>query len=157
MAVDNQRVHAYLQEALDRRSEGSLTDRLYGTLSDLMALRDGGRCDDDSLAAADHYMHMRWATAMVGPALNGTLGSFVMAYDGLYKAVDEAVRAATGLTIVIKTGNCPPSRFSPLFVAWALKGLADGNADFLFRRWQSSPRLVAPYRPGPPSRWEEVF
>lgn len=147
MAIDNATVHVWAQQALDKYKKiWGVRERLYlAAFEYLYAKREEGYCFDDSLAAASHYMHMRWAAATLGPGFKPVFVAMVISYDGLWKAVDLLVTKATGKKTIPRTGGCEPSPFNPLLVAWALRGIQDGCVDFIFH-WGSA-ELEAPSLP----------
>jgi hypothetical protein len=148
MGVNNARVHTYIQDALDNNWSGLLIPRLDAAFTEVNAQR-GLRCTDINLAAADHYLIMRYLTNRFSPAIAGVLVTMVAAYDGLYKGVRDLVTTFGGPDIVFRTGNCKATPFSPLVIAWGDTGITDGTLDCVpgGPHWQSSPDIYAPKIP----------
>ena len=146
MSVDNGRVHDIIQTALDNHSTGRLLPRLEDAWQEVNTQRSQ-KCGDYNLAAADHYLIMRYLTARFSPAIQAILVDMVLAYDGAYKGVSSLIQMFGGGDIVFRTGNCPATGFSPLVIAWGMTGIADGSVDCTGPVFQTSPRIAAPGAP----------
>jgi len=156
MGVNNAQVHAHIKNALDRHSSGTLLPRLDNAFTEVNSQR-GRRCADLDLAAADHYLIMRYLTNRFSPAIAGILIDMVLVYDGLYKGVRELVEWAGGPDIVFRTGDCKATPFSPVVIAWGETGVSDGVLDCVpgGPHWQSSPKIFVPNLPL--GWWDRLF
>lgn len=146
MSVENAKVHDLVQYALDHHPRGNVLDRVLDAFYDVNAQRSG-HCDDLNLTAADHYLISRYVIVKCSPAVATVYSAMVTTYDGLYKGVNELVKAASGKDIVFRTGKCPAANFSPLVIAWAFTGISDGSLDCVSTKWMSSPKLAVPKIP----------
>jgi len=156
MGVDNAKVHNHIQRALDDHAIGALTTRLDKSFGDVNTLRSK-KCGDLDLAAADHYLLMRFMTNKFSPAVAGPLFEIIVLYDGIYKGAAALVASLGGPEIVFRTGNCPATPFSPLVIAWAETGVSDGILDCVpgGPHWQSSPKIYVPKVPA--GWWDRLF
>ena len=148
MGVDNQKVHNYIQDAFDDHRDGSLDYRILRAFSDVNVQRSS-ECDNLNLAAADHYLITRYVIVKYSPAVITPVIMAIGAYDVFYKAIQEVVTFFGGGEIVIRTGNCRATPFSPSVGLWAETGVSDGVVDCFNAKWQSSPKLKAPRSPLP--------
>jgi hypothetical protein len=146
MAVNNSKVHKYIQDALDNNSNGSVEDRLINSFYNVNALRTD-QCQNQDLTAADHYLISRWVVLRCSPAVSTVLLALITGYDGFYKGLNEITKYQTGTDIVFTTGHCPASSFSPSIVLWAATGVSDGNVDWTESFVQSPTKLYAPKAP----------
>src|SRR5262245_12892549 len=70
MGVDNAKVHNHIQDALDDHAIGALTTRLDKVFEYVNTTRSK-KCGNLDLAAADHYLLMRFMTNKFSPAVAG--------------------------------------------------------------------------------------
>ncbi len=72
----------------------------------------------------------------------------VYVYDGLYKGMSDLSEVLGGPALVFETGNCKPSGFSPLVIAWGQTGIADGVIDCVNGDAFASPPRITSSWPG---------
>ena len=151
MAVDNGTVQRIIQKALDANNyTGDVSSRLNNAWSAVNYQREapgGVNCGNGNLAAADHYLFMRWAGSVVGPAGFAFLQILVQGYDGLLKAGQAVYDYIFGGSIVFQTGQCQATGFSLLVLLWAQQGVRDGVTDYCFT--ENDDMLTAPSNPYP--------
>jgi len=141
MGVDNAKVHDYIRNALDDHWSGTLIQRLDEAWQDVNSQRSH-QCDNLSLAAADHYLIVRWLICKYSPAIAGVLSGMISAYDGAYKGARWVIEEFGGPDIVFRTGSCKATTFSPLVYAWAQTGISDGVLDCTGPVFQSSVKNI---------------
>lgn len=146
MGVENAKVHNYLRWAVDNHWSGPLMPRLLDAFYDINGLRSE-QCENLDLAAADHYLIMRWVICKCSPAVAGVASLMVTGYDGVYKAARWAIEQMGGPDIVFRTGKCRATSFSPMVIAWAQTGISDGILDCTGPLWQSNPKIFVPKYP----------
>src|ERR1035437_1904544 len=148
MSVDNGRVQAIVQQALNAYGPtGDVSTRLDRAWRAVNARREmpgGVNCGDGNLAAADHYLFMRWTASERGPAYVPFLYTLTSTYDGLLKAHQAVFDLLFGGDVVFKTGSCKATGFSLLVLLWAQQGICDGAIDF-FR--SDDAKLTCPSNP----------
>ncbi len=150
MAVDDLTVQRIIQTALDHHNtHGDVSARLDKAWKEVNAMREapgGANCGNYNLAAADHYLFMRWAGSELGPASTMALMLLVDGYDGFYKFGQAAYDLIFEGDVVFQTGRCKATGFSPRVFLWAQQGIRDGVVDF-FRG--DNAKLNSPSHPIP--------
>lgn len=147
MTVNHSKVHDHIQDALDNHTYGTLIQRLDAAFTEVNAKR-GTQCENLNLTAADHYLFSRWLVNKYSPLIAGVYIDMIVVYDGIYKAANEAAKKVGIGNIVFKTGNCQPSSFSPMVLAWAMTGVSDAVMDCAtLTVFESSPKIYAPNVP----------
>lgn len=148
MVVDNQKVHDYIQNALDNHWYGHLGQRISDAFDEVNGLRRD-QCSNLDLTAADHYLFCRWVIINYSPLVSTVAMAGIGLYDGVYKMGNQIAEMCGGGTLQLRTGTCPVSVFSIPVIMWAQTGIADGNIDCLYNKWADNARIEAPRSPLP--------
>jgi hypothetical protein len=116
---DDGAVQAHIDQALEQNSD----DVGNASLSLMAKRNESTDCDDENLAAAEHYMFARWLVGeLYVPA--GMVTAAVVDY-ALFKIV--AFQPYAFLNWVL--GHCQATTPSTFQVKWGLKGVLHGRAD----------------------------
>jgi hypothetical protein len=128
MAVENSVVQAEAQSAIGQIKGGRLTIHQAKALGIVIAKRqwNGGQLDNDSLAAADHYLNMRMLTS-ASFSLYPIGASLIVGYDLLKSTLAYLPAEVQEILSETKAPLTPPT---PEIRAWAWRGLNDGLKDF---------------------------
>jgi hypothetical protein len=120
---DHKKIHSIIVERLKNASGIIVIDRLFSAWSSSRNLREDGRCGDDNLAAAEHYLYTRWYVADNGWAGWAYMNALIPGYEG--------IKMFGARKILPETGKCKVSPFDPKAVLWALQGTNEGFGDYL--------------------------
>jgi hypothetical protein len=127
MAVDNSVVQAEAQAAINQTS-GVYTLHEARALGVIISKRqwNNGQLDNDSLAAADHYLNMRMITSF-NLELYPMGASMIVGYD-LLKA--SLALLPDEVKEILQESKSPLTAPTPEIRAWAWRGLNDGAKDW---------------------------
>lgn len=121
MAVDDKVVHDECQFAVDSYLQGYRTIRLAKALGQLIQKRRQFP-DNESLAAADHYLNMRMMTSASPPLF--PMGMVLIAgYDLLKKSL---LLLPDEIAEMFQETQAPLTKPTPRGREWAFRGLKDG-------------------------------
>ena len=127
MAVDDKQVEALIADYQGRFSTAS-SDLERNRLA-FRSIKDfrnaAGDSEDESLAAAEHYLFSRYMVSNSVVAYDQMM-LMVLGYDGI-----KAIAQTNGtLEMAMRHNKArPTSKVSLSSISWGLKGVKDGNAD----------------------------
>jgi hypothetical protein len=128
MAVNDSLVRDEAQDACNQNPEGYLTIRVAKALGVVISKRqwNGGSVDNESLAAADHYLNMRLLTSFSVALF--PLGTVLIGGYDLLKATLPYLPEE--ITSLFQETKAPLTAPTPRVREWAFRGLKDGCSDF---------------------------